>query len=93
MELAAGRDAPRLLLSLSKDGNLRLWDVPTEACLSTLQTDASCIVSRSLRLWRLLLWKEGDRREYFLNVARGQINKRPLPLPARRRWRQTAGAL
>lgn len=61
IELAAGRDAPRLLLSLSKDGNLRLWDVPTEACLSSLQTDASCIVSWSLLLllllW-LLFWKE-----------------------------------
>ena len=42
---AAGAGAPRLLLSLSKDGNLRLWDVPTEACLSSIQTDATCIVS------------------------------------------------
>ena len=42
---AAGAGAPRLLLSLSRDGNLRLWDVPTETCLSSIQTDASCIVS------------------------------------------------
>lgn len=43
---AAGAGAPRLLLSLSRDGNLRLWDVPSEACLSSLQhADATCIVS------------------------------------------------
>ena len=45
VELAAVAAAPRLLLSLSRDGNLRLWDVPSETCLSNLQVDASCIVS------------------------------------------------
>lgn len=45
VELAAVPAAPRLLLSLSRDGNLRLWDVPSETCLSSLQTDASCVVS------------------------------------------------
>lgn len=44
---AAGAGAPRLLASLARDGCLRLWDVPSEACLSSLQhADASCIVSR-----------------------------------------------
>ncbi|EFN59527.1 expressed protein [Chlorella variabilis] len=43
VELAAVPAAPRLLLSLSRDGNLRLWDVPSETCLSSLQTDASCV--------------------------------------------------
>lgn len=43
---AAGPGAPRLLASLSRDGSLRLWDVPSEACLSSVQhPDASCIVS------------------------------------------------
>jgi WD40 repeat protein len=45
VELAAVPAAPRLLLSLSRDGNLRLWDVPSEACLASLQTDATTIVS------------------------------------------------
>lgn len=49
VELAATAAAPRLLLSLSRDGNLRLWDVPSETCLSSLQTDATCIVSGSAR--------------------------------------------
>ena len=44
---AAGAAAPRLLASLSRDGNLRLWDVPGEACLSSIQApDATCMVSR-----------------------------------------------
>ena len=59
---AAGAGAPRLLLSLSRDGNLRLWDVPTETCLSSMQTDASCIVSgltesagqAAVNIWLLL---------------------------------------
>ena len=36
---------PNLLASLSKDGELRLWDVPGEACLAVMQTDATSIVS------------------------------------------------
>ncbi|KAI3433327.1 hypothetical protein D9Q98_003145 [Chlorella vulgaris] len=43
LELAAVPAAPRLLLSLSRDGNLRLWDVPSETCLSSIHTDATCI--------------------------------------------------
>lgn len=42
---AAGAAAPRLLASLSRDGNLRLWDVAAEACLSSMQLpEASCLV-------------------------------------------------
>lgn len=42
---AAGAAAPRLLASLSRDGNLRLWDVAAEACLSIMQLpEASCLV-------------------------------------------------
>lgn len=44
IELAACAQQPALLLSLAKDGNVRLWDVPSEACLSTLQTEASSMV-------------------------------------------------
>lgn len=50
VDLAATAAAPRLLLSLSRDGNLRLWDVPSETCLSSLQTDATCIVSQAARM-------------------------------------------
>lgn len=50
LELAAVPAAPRLLLSLSRDGNLRLWDVPSETCLSSIHTDATCIVSGGLLL-------------------------------------------
>jgi WD40 repeat protein len=45
VELAAVPARPDLLLSLSRDGDLRLWDVPSEACLSSIQTDACCLVS------------------------------------------------
>ena len=43
-ELAAVPAAPRLLASLSRDGNLRLWDLPSETCLASLQTDGTCLV-------------------------------------------------
>ena len=47
---AAEAAAPRLLASLSRDGNLRLWDVPAEACLSSLQLpDAGCMVRAVMR--------------------------------------------
>ncbi|PSC76625.1 wd g-beta repeat-containing [Micractinium conductrix] len=42
-ELAAVPAAPRLLASLSRDGNLRLWDLPSETCLASLQTDGTCL--------------------------------------------------
>ena len=45
VDLAACAVRPRLLLSLARDGNLRLWDVPSEACLASIQTDATAIVS------------------------------------------------
>lgn len=54
LELAAVPAAPRLLLSLSRDGNLRLWDVPSETCLSSKQTDATCIVSGG---WLRHVWE------------------------------------
>ena len=49
VELAACPARPRLLLSLGRDGNVRLWDVPSEACLSTLATDATSLVSQEMR--------------------------------------------
>lgn len=38
----AVQSKPNLLLSLSKEGNLRLWDVEKETCLSSIATDAAC---------------------------------------------------
>jgi WD40 repeat protein len=43
VELAAAPAEPHLLLSLSKDGNVRLWDVPEEACLASINTDATAV--------------------------------------------------
>ena len=43
VELAAAPAAPRLLLSLAKGGNVRLWDVPEAACLASVATDATCL--------------------------------------------------
>jgi len=40
--LDAVRSKPSLLLSLSKEGNLRLWDVGEETCISSIATDAAC---------------------------------------------------
>lgn len=55
VELAACAGRPRLLASLGRDGGLRLWDVPSEACLASLQCDATSIVRREggrMREWR-----------------------------------------
>jgi WD40 repeat protein len=44
MDLATTVKEPKLLLSLSKDGNIRLWDVVEETCLASLTTsDATSI--------------------------------------------------
>lgn len=40
VELSAATSRPGLLLSLSRDGNLRLWDALAPACLLSLHTDA-----------------------------------------------------
>ncbi|KAL4431235.1 hypothetical protein ABPG75_006491 [Micractinium tetrahymenae] len=63
VELAAAPAAPRLLLSLSRDGNLRLWDVPSEACLSSLQTEATCIAMAP------------DARSVLLGTSRGKLQQ------------------
>ncbi|KAL4418960.1 hypothetical protein ABPG77_000873, partial [Micractinium sp. CCAP 211/92] len=63
VELAATKAAPRLLLSLSRDGNLRLWDVPSETCLSSLQTDATCIAMAP------------DARSVLLGMSRGKLQQ------------------
>ncbi len=44
VELSAAAEQPGLLLSLSKDGNVRLWDVGRQECLLSLKTDAYAVV-------------------------------------------------
>ncbi len=48
VDLSACSSKPGLLVSLSKDGNARVWDVTQELCISSYNTDASCLVRRSL---------------------------------------------
>ncbi|KAI7839041.1 hypothetical protein COHA_007183 [Chlorella ohadii] len=61
---AAEAAAPRLLASLSRDGNLRLWDVPAEACLSSLQLpDAGCMAMAP------------DGRSLLVGTRKGQLVK------------------
>lgn len=48
VDLSACSSKPGLLVSLSKDGNARVWDVTQELCISSYNTDASCLVSQSL---------------------------------------------
>lgn len=43
VELAGAAGQPGLLASLSRDGNLRLWDAREEVCLSSVQADATCM--------------------------------------------------
>ena len=48
VDLAATPAHPTLLASLSRDGNLRLWDVEKEVCLSSIATtDSTCIALSS----------------------------------------------
>ncbi len=44
VELASCSGRPARLLSLSKEGNVRLWDVPSEACMASISTDATSLV-------------------------------------------------
>lgn len=43
VDLAATPEHPRLLVSLSRDGNLRLWDVADETCLASINSEATCL--------------------------------------------------
>ncbi|DBB08847.1 hypothetical protein WJX82_004976 [Trebouxia sp. C0006] len=43
VDLSACSSKPGLLVSLSKDGNARVWDVTQELCISSYNTDASCL--------------------------------------------------
>lgn len=44
VDLAAAANKQGVLASLSKDGNLRLWDAPAEQCLASYTTEANCLV-------------------------------------------------
>lgn len=43
VDLSACPGKPRLLVSLSKDGNVRVWDTAQELCTTSYSTDASCV--------------------------------------------------
>lgn len=47
IELASCAARPGLLASLSKDGNLRFWDVLNETCLGSFAADATAMVCKS----------------------------------------------
>lgn len=45
IDLVSCSARPGLLASLSKDGNVRVWDVPTETCMASFAADATALVS------------------------------------------------
>jgi WD40 repeat protein len=62
VDLATTANEPKLLLSLSKDGNIRLWNVVEEACLASITTsDATCIALSP------------DGRSIAVGTSRGRI--------------------
>lgn len=44
IELSAPAERPGVLASLTRDGNLRVWDVCRETCLASHATDAASLV-------------------------------------------------
>eukprot|EP00887_Chlorella_sp_A99_P005555 scaffold1.g5555.t1 len=68
-ELAACTARPALLLSLARDGELRLWHVPSETCLSSLQTDATAIAMSP------------DGCCFVTGNAKGRLHRYDIPLP------------
>lgn len=47
IDLAAPSGSPGLLVSLSKDGNIRLWHASHEYCTASYTSEASSLVSRT----------------------------------------------
>ena len=47
LDLSACSCKAGLLVSLSKDGNVRVWDAAQEACTASYSTEASCMVSNT----------------------------------------------
>lgn len=47
IDLAAPSDSPGLLVSLSKDGNIRLWHASHDCCTASYSSDASSLVSHA----------------------------------------------
>ena len=48
IDLSAPSGRPGLLVSLSKDGNLRIWHASQELCIASYSSDASSLVSLRL---------------------------------------------
>ena len=62
MDLATTASEPTLLLSLSKDGNIRLWDVVEETCLASITTSDATSIALS-----------PDGRSIAVGTSRGRI--------------------
>lgn len=72
VELSAAGNCPGLLLSLSKDGNLRLWDVQHQTCLLSLHTDAFSAVLHPDATYIVTASRQGRLSCWSLQVARNQ---------------------
>ena len=71
VDLSACVSKPGLLVSLSKDGNARVWNVTQELCISSYNTDASCLVRRSLHPCLIVSQHPGD---YFSAAVLGKMH-------------------
>ena len=59
VDLAGSPARAGLLASLARDGNLRLWDAASGACLASHDSDATCLVRLAAACWQMLRSSRG----------------------------------
>lgn len=55
VHLRSCRKRSHFLISLSKESEMRLWDVPNETCLAKVSTEANCLVRSSFKYLQIKL--------------------------------------
>ncbi|CAD7695729.1 unnamed protein product [Ostreobium quekettii] len=70
IELVSARDAPGLFASLSSDGNIRVWDVFSQACVVSLDAQAQCMAMHPDGKYLVSGNKKGDIIMWPMSLSR-----------------------
>ncbi|DBA88802.1 TPA: hypothetical protein ACH3X1_004216 [Trebouxia sp. C0004] len=89
VDLSACSSKPGLLVSLSKDGNARVWDVSQELCISCYNTDASCLAVSPDGAFFVTGSKKGALHSYQIAAHQQQ---QPVPSSSDKKCQTASGS-
>ncbi|KAA6427675.1 MAG: hypothetical protein FRX49_02338 [Trebouxia sp. A1-2] len=89
VDMSACANKPGLVVSLAKDGNARVWDVPQQLCMSSYNTDASCLAVSPNGAFFVTGSKKGALHSYQIATRQQQ----PVPSSSDRKPQAALGSI